>query len=171
MTADPRKRWLVLGTLLAATLAAVVFVGEEGAETPPPRERRAASASTPARADGTPPAAPGTPLALPPPEQGAETADTVKAERHDPFRVTSWVVTPPPPPPRKPTAPPLPFKYLGKLIDGDRHIVFLSEKNKYLVAREGDRIGMYRVEEITPKRMSFLYEPLEKRQELAIGGD
>lgn len=59
---------------------------------------------------------------------------------------------------------------MGKLIDDGRYIVFLSDKNNYLVAHEGDRIDAWRVEEITPKRMTFLYEPLKKRQELVIGG-
>lgn len=174
MTADPRKRWAILGTLLLATLAAVLFVDDEnaGTDTPPARERRVASATAPARADTAIPATRETPLALPdlsPPAQSAEKTDNAEPERHDPFRVTSWVITPPPPPPTEPTAPPLPFKYLGKLIDDGRHIVFLSEQNTYLIAREGDRIGTYRVEEITPKKMTFLYEPLKKRQELAIG--
>lgn len=177
MTAAARKRWLVLGPLLLATLAAVVFAPDDETQVPPPRERRVATAaqSAPtkrASTEETNTTEHDTPLTLPEltsTAEDAEALDSVESSQPDPFRVTSWVVAPPPPPTPEPTAPPLPFKYLGKLIDGGNHIVFLSDKNKYLVAREGDRIDSWRVESIDDTRMSFLYEPLKKRQELVIG--
>lgn len=175
MIADPRKRRLVLGALLLATLAAVVFAPDDEKQAPPPRERRVGAAAQPAATvDRTSTTERDTPLALPeltPVTEDIKATEDTESSPPDPFRVTSWVVAPPPPPTPEPTAPPLPFKYLGKLIDGGSHIVFLSDKNNYLVAREGDRIDAWRVEEITPKRMTFLYEPLKKRQELVIGSD
>jgi hypothetical protein len=74
--------------------------------------------------------------------------------------------TPLPPP----HAPPLPFAYLGKLIDVDGIIVFLTNGNRNWVVRSGDTIdGAYRVEAIGDRTMTLIYLALDIQQELAIG--
>lgn len=167
MTGSQRKRWLILGPLLLATLAAVALVEDDDPATPAPRERRVAAQA----GDRSREVQPESPLALadflnlPDADEASD-----ENEQSDPFRIKSWVVTPPPAPPPAPTAPPLPFKYLGRILDEGRYTVFLSQENKYLIAREGDRIGNdYRVESITENRMTVLYEPLKQVQELVMG--
>jgi hypothetical protein len=77
---------------------------------------------------------------------------------------------PPPVPAPSPQAPPLPFAYLGKLIDADRIIVFLTNGNRNWVVRSGDTIdGAYRVEAIGDQTMTLTYLALDIRQELGIG--
>jgi hypothetical protein len=72
--------------------------------------------------------------------------------------------------PPAPQAPPLPFAYLGKLVDADRIIVFLTNGNRNWVVRSGDTIdGTYRVEAIGDRTMTLTYLALDIRQELGIG--
>jgi hypothetical protein len=100
-------------------------------------------------------------------DSGAEAGQGI-----DPFRAKSWYVAPPPPPPAKPTAPPLPFQYLGKLNEDGEIRVFLNHQGKHLIARTGDIINdTYRVDEIAAGRMSFVYLPLKEIQVLAIGAE
>jgi hypothetical protein len=77
---------------------------------------------------------------------------------------------PPPPPPPAPQAPPLPFAYLGKLIEADGISVFLTNGSRNWVVRSGDTIdGAYRVEAIGDGTMTLTYLALDIRQELGIG--
>lgn len=77
---------------------------------------------------------------------------------------------PPPTPPPPPQAPPLPFAYLGKLVDGGTTLVFLSRGDRNYVVRQGDTIdGTYRVDEIGDQSIALTYVPLDSRQSLALG--
>jgi len=79
---------------------------------------------------------------------------------------TAPVVEPPPPP----TAPPLPFKFLGKQKIGNEIKVFLAEGDKTLVVAESTKIGsQYVVESISPPKMTLVYLPLNTKQDIAIG--
>jgi hypothetical protein len=72
----------------------------------------------------------------------------------------------PPPPPQ---APPLPFTYLGKMIDGETTTVFLASQDRNFVVRRGDTLdGSYRVEAIEEGGMALTYLPLGARQTLAF---
>jgi len=96
----------------------------------------------------------------------------------NPFGATSWeqmardegVRNAPPPPP--PQAPPLPFTYVGKLVEGDKVTVFLvrqGQDQNYIV-RDGDAIdGIYRVETIDERTLILTYMPLNQQQTLAFG--
>jgi hypothetical protein len=76
----------------------------------------------------------------------------------------------PPPPPVIPTAPPNPFKYLGKQKSGNEIKVFLSEGEKTWVVQENFALGQqYRVESIRPPLLILVYLPLNIRQEVVIG--
>lgn len=102
-----------------------------------------------------------------------------EASSEDLFRSQSWYVPPPtpktkpagpPPPPPPPTAPPLPFTFLGKMVENGQIVVFLSNADRNIVARSGDIIdGTYKVDSITPTLMTMTYLPLNIKQTLAVG--
>ena len=183
MTASPRQRWLMLGSLLLAVLAAAALVDSDTEGKPEPGKKGRSTASTAAsghpdgggrQAGSAVPAEPlpALSLALPEAESAAEATNEPGVPVIDPFRSKTWYIAPPPPPPPKPTAPLLPFQYLGKLSEGGEIQVFLSHQGKYLIARVGDVInGTYLVEEIAGGRMTFLYQPLKEKQMLAIGSE
>lgn len=89
------------------------------------------------------------------------------------FAAHSW--QPPAPkvaaaaPPPAARAPPLPFKYLGKLMEGGVVVAFLSQGNFTHLLRKGDVLGDYRVEDITPAGMTFTYLRLNEQQRLTFG--
>jgi len=74
-----------------------------------------------------------------------------------------------PPPPAPPSAPPLPFRYFGKWIDGDRTVVFLWNNGEGQSVAAGDTVeGAYRIEAITDSSIDFVYLPLGSKQTLPI---
>lgn len=92
--------------------------------------------------------------------QAVEAQDRAKRAASEP--------TPPPPPPM---APPLPFTFLGRLIDGDRRQVFLNHGQNTLIVGVGETIDQrYRVDRIESDTVHFTYLPLGQQQVLAIPG-
>ncbi|HSO06743.1 MAG TPA: secretion system X translation initiation factor [Pelomicrobium sp.] len=98
----------------------------------------------------------------------------------DLFGSRSWYTPPPPPPPvvaappplpPKPTAPPLPFRYVGRLAEtGEEGTYFLSRGDDLVTVRAGDVIDdTYRVDAISGGAIEFTYIPLQQKQTLAIG--
>ena len=71
--------------------------------------------------------------------------------------------------PPKPTVPALPYTYAGKLIDGDRYIVFLTAGDKNYSVRVGDTLGDWRVKAIRPPQMILSYVPMQAEVPLKIG--
>lgn len=71
--------------------------------------------------------------------------------------------------PQKAGPPPLPFTYLGKVIEDGRLQVFLGRgDDSYSVAR-GTKIGKeYRVDKVTESSVTFTYLPLKTKQVLDI---
>lgn len=163
MASAARSRHWLLGIALLATIAAAVWVGgrEPGGGDEPvlaKPDRAPAPPSFPSspgdRAEQVPPAA-----SQPRREGEGEVVDL--------FPRQSWYVAPPPPPP---TMPPLPFSYLGKFIDGENVVVFLSSADQNFAVREGDVVnGNYRIDEIAPPTMTITYLPLNQKQTLEIG--
>lgn len=86
------------------------------------------------------------------------------------FAARSWAPPPPTPAaPEKPSAPPLPFSYLGKEFDGSQWRVFLARQNAVLIVKANDVIeDTYRIERISPPIMTVLYLPLNESQQLSI---
>ena len=73
-------------------------------------------------------------------------------------------------PPPTPTAPPMPFGYLGRYQDAAKPIIFLTRSDRVLLVSEGDVIeGAYRVDGIVGSRLGLTYLPLNIRQSLDIG--
>lgn len=68
-----------------------------------------------------------------------------------------------------PAAPPLPFRYLAKIIDGDRTAVFLMNGADHYNVQPGQVIDKtYKVERITDTAVTFTYLPLGTRQVLPV---
>eukprot|EP01041_Mallomonas_annulata_P038246 gene38246-61705_t len=85
------------------------------------------------------------------------------------------VVIPPSPPTTNtvPSAPPLPFTFIGLIvgneISGGKTVAFLNQGNRAITVSEGDAIGVnYKVEAILENRIDLLYVPLGTRQSLTI---
>lgn len=99
----------------------------------------------------------------------------------DVFNATSWYVPPPPryvkpppppppPPIAVPTAPPLPFTYLGRYGDSASRIIILSKGDRVYTVTEGDTIeNTYRVEKLTAGMVNLTYLPLNIEQSLRTG--
>jgi len=155
-------RWIVYGVVLALAL-----IGIRVADRP---DGRAALPPAPARVQAREGAVARVPeLAL---ERLGER--TQRGTEGDPFNALAAEevrrAAPLPAPPPAPQAPPLPFAFLGKLIDADRITVFLTSGNRNWVVRSGDTIdGAYRVEAVGDQTMTFTYLALDIRQELGIG--
>lgn len=74
-------------------------------------------------------------------------------------------------PPPKPKAPPLPFTYIGKLVDGGKVTVFLAQGERNHVVSTGAVIDdRYRVDRISDAEITLTYLPLKEQQKLPIGG-
>jgi hypothetical protein len=97
------------------------------------------------------------------------------------FASSSWT---PPPLPTKPmlpipapvttpvaaTAPVFPFQYVGKKFEDNIWEVYLSRGDQSFLVREGGTLeGAYRIDTITPQRLTVTYLPLGQSQSLSIG--
>ncbi|MDO9197001.1 hypothetical protein [Rhodoferax sp.] len=152
-------RGIVLAVALAATIVASLF-DVSALDAVEPQTAGVAAAATAAPA--------------PPKPLIAEVAQPLRApfesQAADLFAVRSW--QPPPPPPRKaeaPKAPPLPFRYLGKVLDDAEIMVFLEQSARTHLVRKGDLLADYKVDEITTSGMTFVYVPLNEKQSLTFG--
>jgi hypothetical protein len=156
-------------------------VGPQGARSataaPDPRgapDRPAlplAAATEVARAEAQPRAA-----------EAGPASDRVVAPTHAAalFAQHSWFVLkpapPPPPPPAappppEPTAPPLPYVFLGSFAPGgEPPVYFLARGDRVIDAHVGDRLdGVYHFESAGGGQLVFVYLPLDIRQTLAAG--
>ena len=181
MRFDAQQRWLVLAGLLTATLAAAAWVHdreEDSADAVAHTIGPQANVSSSERnsqvrnetGDGVPQVrlekldarilrdASNDPFA--PPRRKVK-----KRVAPKPAPVVAVRATPPPPP----SAPPLPFRYMGKLIRGNDVSVFLLQGNRNIVVREGETIdSRYRVDRIADSSMTLTYLPLDQRQVLGF---
>jgi hypothetical protein len=99
-----------------------------------------------------------------------------EAEVGNVFGATSWYVPPPPPPPvkppppPKPTAPPMPFTYLGLYEDTPPVVVMLVKGDRVYTVSEGDVIeNTYRVEHVAAGVVELIYLPLNIKQSISTG--
>jgi hypothetical protein len=173
MNTGARQRWAVLIALLTAALSAAAWVreGDKTAEAEvveaPARQARPASAA-PVRKDQT-----------------AERVHLEKLRAHpstdrtdDAFAPRSWrkaapklaaaanavIVAPPP------SAPPLPFVYMGKLLSEDARAIFLTQGERNLIVHEGDVIdAIYRVDKLSDAGLTFVHLPTGIQQNLPFG--
>ena len=76
----------------------------------------------------------------------------------------------PPPPPPPPSAPPLPFKFIGKSLQDGVWEIYLARNDQTYLVRTGTTIeGAYRVDAIRPPILTLTYLPLDQVQQLNIG--
>ena len=88
----------------------------------------------------------------------------------DVFERQSWEVSAPAEVPQPPVAPPLPFTYMGKVVEDGTETVFLTRDDRSYAVKRGETIDrVYRVEKIAPSSVTFIYLPLRQRQQLATG--
>jgi hypothetical protein len=82
-------------------------------------------------------------------------------------------VPPPPVPPSvvpAPSAPPLPFTFLGRLSSEEVDAVFLALGDRNLVVREGEIVeSTYRVDAISDMRLTFTHLPTGIQQQIFFG--
>ena len=67
----------------------------------------------------------------------------------------------------KPSAPPLPFKYFGKLTENGKTEVYVMRGDDLTVAA-GQNIGEYRVDQVTEASIAFTYLPLKTKQTMEL---
>jgi hypothetical protein len=172
MNTSARQRWAVLIALLTAALSAAAWVREGD------RTAEAEVVEAPARQASPASAAPVRK------EQTAERVHLEKLRTHpstdrtdDAFAPRSWrkpapklaaanavVVVPPP------TAPPLPFVYMGKLLSDEANAVFLTQGERNLIVHEGDVIdAIYRVGKLSDAGLTFIHLPTGIQQNLPFG--
>jgi hypothetical protein len=68
----------------------------------------------------------------------------------------------------KPTAPPLPFKYFGRLTENGKTDVFVMRGEDLLAVAAGETLGEYRVDAVSEASISFTYLPLKTKQTLGL---
>lgn len=167
------RRRLALFGLLAASLAAAVWVSDAPGGTDDVVAATADRATAPRNnASG---------LEQKKEEQLALLVDNLQRAPMavgdlNPFGARSWYVAPPPPPPApppKPTAPPLPFAYVGKLKeDGGRWVIYLAKGEQSFAVSKGDTFDNdYRLEGIEDGTLIIVYLPLSIKQMLPIGSE
>jgi hypothetical protein len=72
--------------------------------------------------------------------------------------------------PAAPKAPPLPFTFLGRMLESGKTTFFLSMNGKTIIVKRGDTIGgIYRVAAIEKEAVEFIYLPLLEKQRLSVG--
>jgi hypothetical protein len=94
------------------------------------------------------------------------------------FASHSWYVAPPPPPSREvampsvPTAPPLPFAFLGSYgHSGDKTVYFLVKDDRVFDVHIGDVLEKtYSIDAVENGQLKMTYLPLGTRQTLQVGG-
>ena len=70
--------------------------------------------------------------------------------------------------PAKPVAPPLPFRYFGKLTENGKREVFVMRGDDLLSLQAGQTYGEYRVDQVADARITFTYLPLKTNQALDL---
>lgn len=185
-----KPRHMLMGAALAGAAALVLFGDRtpnatvaEAVERKPARSAQATpAAAAPARAatpaGGQPASGPAAILRLVPRDEliGAVGEGSFKS-KDGVFGGQSWNPPPPPPPPENrnqaapvPSAPPLPFQFLGKAAADGQWEVYLGRGEQTYVVRKGTQIdGAYRVDNIAPPTLTITYLPMNQAQQLHIG--
>jgi hypothetical protein len=103
----------------------------------------------------------------------SDAADAAKPAARDLFDTRSWN-PPSPAPPEQPAppaiAPPLPYTFLGKKLEGDAWEIFLARGEQTFIVRASQVLeNDWRVDKIAPPTLTLIYLPLGLPQTLSIG--
>ncbi|KIP18333.1 putative proline rich transmembrane protein [Burkholderia sp. MSHR3999] len=175
-------RMLVAASPAPSPRAAFGHLHRDGAPARPvaghraPPSRAIAQAASAAAAASSAQVDTPTPAATPREKLAALRAPVSVESANDPFTASSWL---PPPPveaplptarPAPPTAPPVPFTYVGELdAKADKPQVFLSNGDQLLIVSPGDVIdGQYRVDAVSASNVVLTYLPLNQTQVVSI---
>ncbi|KZE30296.1 hypothetical protein [Crenobacter luteus] len=169
-----RPRRLLFGSLLLTSIWLALFGDKTPVSDDTPQQGSAHASALPTPAPRS--TGPGEPfiMALQPRERLISLADT--EDKTPLFRAHDWTPPPPPPkikpgPPPRPTAPPLPFTYLGKKEENGQWEAFLARGDDVFVVREQTVIdGQYLVTSLTPQALTLTYLPLQQEHKLILGG-
>ncbi len=161
-----RVRWSVLLFALSATIGAMVMPASES-EAPPSPARRAHHATPDVRS----------------PHRAGPELFEAEAET-DPFVARVWSAPPEPVPAAtaistqvappieaapKPTAPPLPYRYVGRFSDDSGGFIYLADGDTAHAVRNGDVIsGTHKIVLIEPRRIVFAHLPTGIEQDLPL---
>lgn len=161
MASPDFRRWLLLGGALGVTLLLVWQSPDEEEPGSVVQPRR--SAALPAAGGAAPRLAP---FALAARAPAAEEYIDLFAPRET--RAERQVATPVAP--VAPMPPPLPFIYIGQMIEDGRSKVFLQEGSTLHAVTEGDLLGRsYKVLGIESNRINLVYLPLNMTQTISVG--
>lgn len=109
-------------------------------------------------------------------------ADVKTDAAGNPFRSSNWapppppppkpVALPPPPPPPAPTAPPVPYRFVGKLeARNAAPRAFLAKGEALVIVSAGDTLdNLYKVESLGQTEVVLTYLPLNQRQTIPMTG-
>ena len=184
---DPaeKKRKIIIGAALVATLIAAVLVEDED-ETALDTVEPAASTRQARPSSVRAPVVEARNNNLNVDQLGQRKFDALAG---DLFASNSWAPKPPPvtpqqqaalllqqqqraqpkAPPPAPTPPPLQFKYIGKAIEGNQTWVFLTQSDENYIAKIGEKIDdQYRLDTISDESVTLTYLPLNAKQILPI---
>lgn len=166
MDRGQRVRWAVLGIAFTVTIAAIFYPIDEADVAHVAMQEKPVIAM----AIATSPV-----VALIPVSSGVSDVEG------DPFAPRGWQVLPPvvsekvvtaaaavvaPP---VPTAPPLPFQYMGSMNEEGRQTIYLGHGDQALVAHAGEVIAQtYKVIEINGREIQFEHLPTGQRQLLGL---
>jgi hypothetical protein len=68
----------------------------------------------------------------------------------------------------KPSAPPRPFKYFGRLTENGKTEVYVMRGDELLTIAAGQNIGEYRVDKVSEASIAFTYLPLKTKQTMEL---
>ncbi|HEX9585608.1 MAG TPA: cohesin domain-containing protein [Gammaproteobacteria bacterium] len=73
--------------------------------------------------------------------------------------------------PASPVAPPMPYRFAGRVVHGGKSQIFLSKGDTAIPVSEGQTLdGSYRVESIEANRITLRYLPLNSKEFVPIAG-
>ncbi len=163
---NTRQRWIALA--LIVTLAAAFWPGSEDSDERVETARRVGRQAAPATVPVSILAKPG----MSTPQAAPAAQERLAKMQANLFPRQTWVpppkpYIPPPPPPPKP--PPLPFKYMGRWVEGGQQTVFLLQGEQPIPIQAGQVLqGSWRVDEISDRQVMFTYLPLDMQSALGI---
>jgi hypothetical protein len=179
---NPGNRWRLWGALLAATTWLAMFGDTSPSGAAPAGHSHARPSPRPAESSRQLPSSQKAGAAQEPVEVLADRHALIAAAsrptasgtpRRDLFSARSWnPPLPPLPPPAvaSPVAPPLPFTFIGKKLEGQAWEVYLGRGEQTFIVRQGQALeGVWQIDKIAPPSMEVTYRPLRQVQTLAIG--